>query len=73
MLQKLSTMKLIAKYNNQTFEIVEDLPEVGFYIYAFDSLGKNTHDHLQDTEQKAKECALEEFVVPLDFWTSIPE
>ena len=63
-------IKLFAKHNNQTFEIVEDLPGVGFYIYAYDSNGKNTHDHLQDTLQIAKECALEEFGVPLDGWTN---
>lgn len=64
-------MKLTSKYNNQTFEIVEDLPEVGFYVYAYDSQGKNTHDYLQDNLQKAKECALKQFGVPLDSWTAM--
>ena len=66
-------MKLEAKHNKQTFEIVKDLPEVGFYVYAFDSSGQCTHDYLQDTEQMAKECALYEFGVPIDSWTTKPE
>lgn len=61
-------MKLVAKHNNQLFEIVEDLPEVGFYIYVYDSQGKNTHDHLQDTELIAKEFTFQEFGVPIDSW-----
>jgi hypothetical protein len=61
-------MKLVSHHNNQTFEIVEDLPEVGFYLYAYDSKGKNTHDYLQDTLQMAKEYAFEEFGVPLESW-----
>lgn len=66
-------MKLISHHQNQIFEIVEDLPEVGFYMYAYDSNGKNTHDFLQDTLQMAKECALENFGVPLDSWTTEQE
>lgn len=66
-------MKLISKYNNQTFEIVEDNPEVGFYLYVFDSNGKNTHDHLQDTLEITKKFAFEEFGVPLDSWASKQE
>lgn len=61
-------MKLTAKHNKQTFEIDEDLPGVGFNVYAYDSNGKNTHDYLQDTLEMAKKCALEEFGVPLDSW-----
>ena len=61
-------MKLISQHNNQVFEIIEDLPKVGFYLYVYDSNGKNTYDYLQDTLQMAKECALEEFGVPIDSW-----
>jgi len=60
-------MKLISKHNNLTFEIVEDLPEVGFYLYVYDN-NNCLEDHLQDTEQISKEFALEEYGVPLDSW-----
>jgi hypothetical protein len=62
-------MKLNAKHNNMTFEIVEDSPEVGFYLLCYDSLGKNIHDYLQDNPKMAKELAWEQFGVPLDSWT----
>jgi hypothetical protein len=61
-------MKLIAKYNKQIFEIIEDLPEVGFYIYVYDSDGNNTHDYLQVDLESAKRFALEAFAVPLEAW-----
>lgn len=64
-------IKLISKYNNQIFEIVEDNSEVGFYLYVYDSSGKNTHDHLQNTLQITKEFAYEEFGVPLNSWETV--
>jgi len=63
-------MKLTAKHNNMTFEIVDDLPDVGWYVLAYDSSGKNTHDHLQDDLNMAKSCAQSEFGVPLSAWTT---
>ena len=63
-------MKLVAKHNRKTFEIVEDNPDVGFYLYVYDTNCKNTHDHLQDTLEITKEFAFEEFGVPLNSWTT---
>ena len=68
--QLLTILKLTTRHNNQTFEIIEDLPEVGFYLCVFDNNGKKTHDFLQDTLQMAKECAPKEFGVPRDSWTT---
>jgi hypothetical protein len=65
-----SEMRLVAKYNNLTFEIVEDKPEVGFYLYVYDNQNKCIKDYLQDTEQMIKELAFEKFSVPLDSWTA---
>ena len=63
-------MTLISKHNNQTFEIVADQPEVGFYVYVYDNNGKNTHDYLQDTLHMAKEFAFKKFGVSIDSWTT---
>lgn len=68
---KPTRMKLVSKHNNQTFEIVEDKPEVGFYLYVYDTNGKNTHDYLQDTLQITKEFANKIFGVPLDSWKTM--
>jgi hypothetical protein len=62
-------MKLQAKHKNQTFEIIEDLPEVGFYLYIYDENNKCVADYLQNTEKDVKEFALKEFGVPLKSWT----
>lgn len=61
--------RIKAKFNNLTFEIVEDKPEVGFYLYVYDNQNKCIKDYLQDTEQMTKEFAFEEFSVPLNSWT----
>ncbi|HEY5590124.1 MAG TPA: hypothetical protein VIK55_03815 [Paludibacter sp.] len=42
-------MRLVAKYGNLTFEIVEVKPQVGFYFYAYDNLNKCIKDDLQDS------------------------
>jgi hypothetical protein len=63
--------KFISKYDNRTFIINEDFPGIGFYIYAYDRDGKNTHDYLQDDLDMAKLCALDEFGVPADSWTEV--
>jgi hypothetical protein len=63
-------MKLTAKHNDMTFEIVDDLPDLGWYVYAYDSSGLNTHDYLQDDLDMAKSCAFYEFGVPYDAWTT---
>jgi hypothetical protein len=62
-------MKLISKFNDQTFEIINDLPEVGFYLYIYDRQNKCTDDYLQDTLEAIKEFAFEKYSVPLNSWT----
>ncbi len=64
-----SDMRLLAEYNNLTFAIVEDKPEVGFYLYIYDKQNICIRDYVQETEQMAKEFAFEEFSVPLNSWT----
>ena len=61
-------MKLKATHDEKTFEIIEDLPDIGWYVYAYDSSGHNTHDYLQDDLEMAKRCAFEEFGVPYNAW-----
>ncbi len=48
---KTSETRLVARYNNLTFEIVEEKSEVGFYLYVYDNQNKCIKDYLQDTEQ----------------------
>jgi len=67
---KTSEMRLVARYNNLTFEIVEEKPEVGFYLYVYDNQNKCIKDYLQDTEQMSKVFAFEELGVPLNFWAT---
>ena len=62
-------MKLIAKHKDRTFVIKEDLPDIGFNLYVYNSENKCTHDYLQDTLQLTREFAFEEFGVPIDSWT----
>ena len=60
-----------AKFLEKTYRIIEDLPDVGYYILVFDVNGKNTHDFLQDSLEKAKEFCFEEFGIPIDSWTFV--
>jgi hypothetical protein len=57
---------LHASHGGRRFVIEED-EAAGFYIYAFEG-ERCTHDHLQDTLEIAKKCALEEFGVPAEAW-----
>ena len=61
-------MKFITEHNNLRFEIEEDLPELGFYLYVFDENNKCVRDYLQDSKNMAMHFALEEFGVPLTSW-----
>ena len=64
-----SRLVLIADRGFERFEIVEDKPEVGFYIWRYDlAKGRSTHDYLQNDLDIAKECALEEFGIPPEAW-----
>lgn len=64
-------MKLQAKHNNQIFEIVEDKPEVGFYLNIYNNKNECIADYLQDSETITKEFALEEFGVPIENWIAV--
>ena len=59
-----------AEFNNRTFVIEEDLPEVGWYLYVYEGT-KCTHDYLQDTKAIAMSQAEEDFGVPLAGWIEI--
>ena len=61
--------KMKTNFNNHIFEIIEDLPEVGFYLYVYNYKGECIADYLQKSEQDIKEFALEEFGVLLESWT----
>ena len=61
-------LRLTATYNGLLFEIEESQPGIGFYFYVYDRNGMCTHDYLQDTLIMTKECALEEFGIPLNAW-----
>ncbi len=57
-------------YSNDkySFEIKEDLPGVGYYLYVYDMNKKCIEDYLQDTEIIVKEFAKEKFLIPVDAW-----
>ncbi|MCP3660684.1 MAG: hypothetical protein GY830_10405 [Bacteroidetes bacterium] len=57
------------EYNNYTFKIEEDNPEVGVYLYVFKN-DKCIKDYLQNTVQDCKEIALEDYGVPIKEWES---
>lgn len=68
--EEVDQMKLTANHDKKTFEIVDDLPDIGWYVYAYDSSGKNTHDYLQDDLDMAMSCAFHEFGVPYNAWNT---
>jgi hypothetical protein len=57
---------LVAVKGSREFRIIADA-SVGFYLYVFEE-ERCTHDYLQDTEEKAIECAAELFGVPTNEW-----
>ena len=64
------TFKTFTYSNDKySFEIKEDLPGVGYYLYVYDQRKKCIEDHLQDTEKMVKEFAKEKFQIPFDAWT----
>lgn len=67
---EMKNIKLIANHNNTKFIIEQDNPDIGYYLYVW----KNNQciaDHLQDTLEKAKEFAFEEYNVPFSEWSGI--
>lgn len=67
---KLKKMKAI--YNNMTFIIKNDFPEIGAYLYVFEK-NKCISDYLQNDISSCKEVALEEYGVPMDIWQESEE
>ena len=58
---------LVATHDNRVFQIEEDAPEVGVYLYVFEG-DRCTHDYLQNSIELCKEFAFEDFNVPMDSW-----
>ena len=54
------------------FKIDHDF-NVGYYLYVCNEQNRDTHDHLQDSLEMAKEQALEDFGVPLNSWVETDE
>ena len=55
-------------FESCTYEILEDLPEVGFYLYKYNQDGKCDYDTLQNTFETCVDVAYEEFNVPKSLW-----
>lgn len=61
-----------AEHNRLRFEIVEDNPDVGFYLYVYDS-NLCIADYLQNDEEMCKRFACEEYGVEPTLWQEVPE
>lgn len=61
---------LTATNEELKFEIVEDYPEVGAYLYVYEN-DQCIRDDLQDSVAICQEVALEDYGVPLDCWKHI--
>lgn len=59
---------LIAEHKGNTYKIQEDLPDIGWYLFQYDTANQCTHDTLQDNLASAMSYAEEEFGVPLLAW-----
>ena len=63
------------KYTIEPEEFTDDHTQekmIWYYVYAWTEKGAE-YDHLQDTLVMAKECAFEEFGVPLNSWEKLNE
>lgn len=56
-----------AENNGLRFEIVEDNPDVGFYLYVYDG-DRCIADYLQNDEETCKQVALEDYGVEFLLW-----
>ena len=59
--------KYLAIYNGKKFVIEEDNPDVGYYLYVYEN-DKCVKDYLQNSLAIAKECAYEDYSVPINIW-----
>jgi hypothetical protein len=60
-------MTLIAEHQGTTGRIVQDRPDVGWYLYISLPTGQS-RDHLQDTKEIAVSQAEEEYGIPSSAW-----
>jgi hypothetical protein len=58
---------LTALHNGNRFEIVQDEPEVGVYLYVYDNR-QCVRDILQNDVETCIEIAFEDYGVPKDVW-----
>ena len=58
---------LRAQHNGLRFEIEQDYPQVGAYLYVYEG-DKCVKDFLQDTVSDCQSFALEEYGVPTNIW-----
>lgn len=63
--------KYKAAFDGETFIIEEELPDVGWYLYKFNSKGIAISDYLQHTLEEAIEFAKEEFGVAPGEWVEV--
>ena len=61
-----------AEHNLLRFEIVQDNPDVGFYLYVYDG-NRCIADYLQNDEEMCKLFAYEEYGVEPSLWQEVPE
>ena len=61
-----------AVHNRLRFEIVEDHPDIGFYLYVYDG-NRCIADHIQNDEGTCKRFAYEEYRVEPTLWQEVPE
>ena len=61
-----------AEHSGCRYEIEEDLPRVGAYLYVYnDGSGTPSQDYLQNSIQICKGQALDDFGVPLESWVFV--
>lgn len=58
---------LETNYGGKKFRIEEDYPEVGSYLYIYES-EKCVKDYLQNDIDTCKQIAFEDYGVPVDKW-----
>lgn len=60
-----------AEHNLLRFEIVEDNPDVGFYLYVYEG-DRCIADYLQNDEERCKQFAYKEYGVQPSLWQEVP-
>jgi hypothetical protein len=63
----LKTIIANSNHAGYRFEIRQGGAGVGYYLFVFEG-ERCSHDYLQDTIEKVKSFALEEFGVPFEAW-----